>query len=333
MRFAIVGAGAIGAFLGAMLARAGEDVTLIARGPHLRAMQQHGVRVRGEIGEFQVKTKATEDPATAGEVDVVILTLKTHSVPEIAPSLKPLLGADTSVLTAQNGFPWWYFYRHGGVWEGTRLESVDPGGTISRQLDPSRVIGCVVYPSTTIVEPGVVLHTEGTRFAIGEPDGSKSERCRRLAEVFINAGLRCPVRTNLRHDIWVKLMGNVAYNPISALTRATLLEIVQGPETRALAAAIMRETESVASKLGIDLGITIEQRLAGAEKVGHHKTSMLQDIESGKPTELEAIVGAVIELGDKLGVELPHTKSVYACVKLLASCQESQLKLSPQLNS
>jgi 2-dehydropantoate 2-reductase len=321
MRFAIVGAGAIGAFLGAMLARAGEDVILIARGAHLRAMQQHGVRVRGEIGEFQVATKATEDPTTAGEVDVVILTLKTHSVPAIAASLKPLLGPDTSVLTAQNGFPWWYFYRHGGAWEGTRLESVDPGGIISRNLDPARVIGCVVYPSTEIVEPGVVLHTEGTRFAIGEPDGSKSERCRRLAEVFIKAGLRCPVRTNLRHDIWVKLMGNVAYNPISALSRATLLEIVQCPETRALAAAIMRETESVASKLGIDLGITIEQRLAGAEKVGHHKTSMLQDIESGKPTELEAIVGAVIELGDKLGVELPHTKSVYACVKLLEAAR------------
>jgi 2-dehydropantoate 2-reductase len=323
MRFAIVGAGALGAFLGAMLARAGEDVTLIARGPHLRAMQQHGVSVRGEIGDFQVAVKATDDPKTAGRADVVVLSLKTHSVPAIAASLRPLLGPDTSVLTAQNGFPWWYFYRYGGEWEGTQLQSVDPGGVISQNLDPARVIGCVVYPSAEIVEPGVVLHTEGTRFAIGEPDGSKSERCRRIAETFINAGLRCPVRTNLRHDIWVKLMGNVAYNPISALSGATLLEIVQCPETRALAAAIMRETESVASKLGIDIGITIEQRLDGAEKVGHHKTSMLQDIEAGKPTELEAIVGAVIELGDKLRVELPHTKSVYACVKLLEAARRN----------
>ncbi len=323
MRFAIVGAGAIGAFLGAMLARAGEDVTLIARGPHLRAMQEHGVRVRGEIGDFQVKAKATNDPKVAGEVDVVILTLKTHSVPAIAASLRPLLAPNTAVLTAQNGFPWWYFYRHGGEWEGMQLQSVDPGGVISHNLEPARVVGCVVYPSTEIVEPGVVLHTEGTRFAIGEPDGSKSERCRRIAESFINAGLRCPVRANIRHDIWVKLMGNVAYNPISALSGATLLEIVQCPETRALAATIMRETESVASKLGVDIGITIEQRLDGAEKVGHHKTSMLQDIEAGKPTELEAIVGAVIELGDKLGVELPHTKSVYACVKLLEASRAS----------
>jgi 2-dehydropantoate 2-reductase len=317
MKFAIVGAGAIGAFLGAMLARAGEEVTLIARGPHLRAMQEHGVRVRGEIGDFRVPVKATDDPNTVGEVDIVVLTLKAHSVPAIAASLRPLIGEHTSVLTAQNGFPWWYFYHHGGEWEGMRLESVDPGGLISKHIDAACVIGCVVYPSTEIVEPGIVAHLEGTRFAIGEPDGSKSERCRHLAGAFIKAGLRCPIRTNIRHDIWVKLMGNVAYNPISALTRATLIEIVQCAETRALAAAIMREADSVAKKLGIDIGVTIEQRLKGAEEVGHHKTSMLQDIEAGKPTELEAIVGAVIELGEKLELELPNTKSVYACVKLL----------------
>ena len=317
MKFAIVGAGAIGAFLGAMLARAGEDVTLIARGEHLRAMQEHSVRVRGEIGEFQVPITATDDPTTVGEVDVLVLTLKAHSVPAIAAGLRPMIGRNTSVLTAQNGFPWWYFYAHGGEWEGMRLESVDPGGVISQHIDPSRVVGCVVYPSTEILEPGVVWHAEGNRFAIGEPDGSKSERCRRIADSLIKAGLRCPIRTNIRHDIWVKLMGNVAYNPISALTRATLIDIVQCVETRALAAAIMQEAEAVAEKLGIDIGVTIEQRLEGAEKVGHHKTSMLQDIEAGKPTELEAIVGAVIELGEKLGVALPNMKAVYACVKLL----------------
>lgn len=317
MRFAIVGAGAIGAFAGAMLARSGEDVTLIARGPHLLAMQRYGVRVRGEIGEFAAHPTATDDPAAVGPVDVVLLTLKAHSLTAMAPRLAPLMGPDTCVLSAQNGIPWWYFYHHGGEWEGTHLETVDPGAVIGQSMDPSRVIGCVVYPSTTIVEPGIVWHIEGTRFAIGEPDGSKSERCRRIADSFIKAGLRCPIRTNIRHDMWVKLMGNVAYNPISALTRATLIEIVQCPETRELAAAIMAEAESVAGKLGIDIGVSIEQRLEGAQKVGHHKTSMLQDVETGRPMELEAIVGAVVELGNKMGLSLPYTNSVYACVKLL----------------
>jgi 2-dehydropantoate 2-reductase len=279
--------------------------------------------VRGEIGDFQVEARATYDPETVGEVDVVVLTLKTHSVPSMVASMRPLLGPDTVVITAQNGFPWWYFYRQASEWEGTHLESVDPGGVISRHIEPARVIGCVVYPSTEIVEPGVVHHIEGTRFAIGEPDGSKSERCRRIADSFINAGLRCPIRTNIRHDIWVKLMGNVAYNPISALTRAMLIEIVQCPETRGLAAAIMTEVDAVAKKLGIEMGISVEQRLEGAEKVGQHKTSMLQDIEAGKPTELEAIVGAIIELGDKLGLDLPNTKSVYACVKLLENARKA----------
>src|ERR1041385_4423131 len=317
MKFAIGGAGAIGAFLGAMLARAGEDVTLIARGNHLRAMQEHGVRVRGEIGDFVAHPAAVEDPAAVGVFDVVLRTLKAHSLTSMAPQLAPLIGPDTTVVTAQNGIPWWYFYRHGDGWEGTQLESVDPGGVIGRSIDPARVVGCIVYPSTIIAEPGVIEHIEGTRLALGEPDGSKSERCRKIAAVFIKAGLRCPIRTDIRHDMWVKLMGNVAYNPISALTRATLIEIVQCPETSDLASAIMREAESVAQKLGIEMGVSVEQRLAGAEKVGHHKTSMLQDIEAGKPTELEGIVGAVIELGEKLGLSLPNTKAVYACVKLL----------------
>lgn len=322
MRFAVVGAGAIGAFAGAMLARSGEDVTLIARGPHLRAIQEHGVRVRGSLGEFEARPAATDDPAAVGAVDVVLLTLKAHSLTEMAPRLATLIGPETCVVSAQNGIPWWYFYRHGGEWEGTHLETVDPGGVTSRSIDPSRVIGCVVYPSTIIVEPGVVEHIEGTRFAIGEPDGSKSERCRRIADAFIKAGLRCPIRTDIRHDMWVKLMGSVAFNPISALTRATLAEIVQCPETRELATAIMAEAEAVARRLGIDMGISIEQRLDGAEKVGHHKTSMLQDVETGRPPELEAIVGAVVELGNKMGLALPCTKAVYACVKLLAGSRK-----------
>lgn len=317
MKFAVVGAGAIGAFAGAVLAKAGEDVTLIARGPHLRAMQERGVRVRGALGEFEVHPAATDVPAAVGTVDVVLLTLKSHSLTEMAPRLAPLLRPETCIVSAQNGIPWWYFYRHGGEWEGTQLETVDPGGVISRTIDPQRVIGCVVYPSTIIVEPGVVEHIEGTRFAIGEPDGSKSERCRRLADTFIRAGLRCPIRTDIRHDMWVKLMGNLAFNPISVLTRATLIEIVHCPETRALAAEIMSEAEAVAGRLGIELGISIEQRLEGAEKVGHHKTSMLQDLESGRPLELESIAGAVVELGSKLGLPLPSTRAVYACVRLL----------------
>jgi len=317
MRFAIVGAGAIGAFVGSMLARSGEDVTLIARGPHLKAMQNQGVRVRGSLGEFQAKPAATDDPSTVGPVDVVLLTLKAHSLTDMAPRLTPLIGAETTVVSAQNGIPWWYFYRHGGEWEGTQLDSVDPGGDISRSIDLTLVVGCIVYPSTIIVEPGVVEHIDGTRFAIGEPDGSKSDRCRLIADAFIKSGLRCPIRTDIRHDMWVKLMGSVAFNPISALTRATLAEIVGNPETRDLASTIMSEAEAVARGLGVDIGISIEQRLDGAEKVGQHKTSMLQDIESGRPPELEAIVGSVVELGAKMGLDLPATKAVYACVKLL----------------
>jgi 2-dehydropantoate 2-reductase len=317
MKFVVVGAGAIGAFVGAMLSKSGEDVTLIARGPHLRALQEHGVRVRGSLGNFDALVSATDDPATAGVVDVVLLTLKAHSLTAMVPRLAPLIGPETCVVSAQNGIPWWYFYRHGGEWEGTHLESVDPGGLIGLSIDPACVIGCVVYPSAIISEPGVIEHIEGTRFALGEPDGSKSERCRRIADAFIKSGLRSPIRTNIRHDMWVKLMGNVAYNPISALTRASLIEIVQCPETRQLATAIMTEAESVAKKLGIDMGVSIEQRLEGAEKVGHHKTSMLQDLETGRPLELEAIVGAVVELGEKMELSLPCTKAVYACVKLL----------------
>jgi 2-dehydropantoate 2-reductase len=317
MKFAIVGAGAIGAFVGAMLAKSGEDVTLIARGPHLRAMQQHGVRVRGEIGEFEAHPAATDDPATVGEVDVVLLTLKAHSLPAMAPRLAPLIGPQTSVVSAQNGIPWWYFYRHGGPLEGTQLESVDPGGVITATYR-FRTRHRLHHLSFDVIHRtwGHRAHRRQS-LRYWRARRIESDRCRAIADVFIKAGLRCPIRTNIRHDMWVKLMGNVAYNPISALTRSTLIEIVQCPETRELAAAIMRESESVAQRLGIEMGVSVEQRLAGAEKVGHHKTSMLQDVEAGKPTELEAIVGAVVELGEKLGLSLPNTKAVYACVKLL----------------
>lgn len=318
MKFAVVGAGAIGAFLGAMLARAGEELTLIARGAHLSAMQQNGVRVRGALGEFVVPVPATDDPADIGNVDVVLLTLKAHSLRELAPRLAPLLGPATSILTAQNGIPWWYFHKHGGKWDGMWLDTVDPKGVIAKCLNPERAIGCVLYCSTALAEPGVVEHIEGTRFSIGEPDRSKSERCQNISRAFVRAGLRCPVRRDIRHDIWVKLMGNVVFNPVSALARATLVEITQCPETRQLAVSIMEETERVAKALGIDIGVTIDQRLAGAEKAGSHKTSMLQDVEAGRPLELEPIVGAVAEIGLRLGIPMPHTMTVYACTKLLA---------------
>jgi 2-dehydropantoate 2-reductase len=317
MRFAVVGAGAIGGFLGAMLARAGEDVTLIARGPHLRAIQERGLKIQGAAGGFEVRVAATDDLESAGVVDAVLLTVKAHSLTSVAPRLAPLIGPHTSVVSAQNGIPWWYFYRHGGEWEGARLESVDPGGVISKSIDPARVIGCIVYPSAIVVEPGVIEHIEGTRFSLGEPDGSKSERCRRIADAFIRAGLRCPIRGDIRHEIWVKLMGSVAFNPISALSRATLAEIVTCRETRELATAIMSEAEAVARRLGLELGVSVEQRLAGAAKVGDHKTSMLQDVEAKRPLELESIVGAVVELGARMGLDMTHTRAVYACAKLL----------------
>jgi 2-dehydropantoate 2-reductase len=318
MRFAIAGAGAIGAFMGAMLSRAGEDVTLIARGAHLRAMSENGVTVRGSAGEFTARPNVTGEPADVGNVDVVLLTLKAHSLPEIAPRLSPLIGPKTTIVSAQNGIPWWYFYRHGGKFEGLQIDAIDPGGSLLKNLPPERTVGCVIYCSTIISEPGVVEHLEGTRFAIGEPDGTRSDRCHQLAQSFIRAGLRCPIRSDIRHDIWVKLLGSVAFNPISALTRATLIEIVQCPETHDLAAEIMSEAEALARLLGVDVAITKEQRLAGAEKVGHHKTSMLQDVEAGRPLEWESIIGVLVELGNTVGLPMPYTRAVAACTKLLS---------------
>ena len=324
MKFVVVGAGAIGAYAGALLQSSGEDVTLIARGPHLQAMREHGVRLRLASGELEVRPLVTDDVSAAGVADVVLLTLKAHSLTEMAPRIARIIGPETAVVTMQNGIPWWYFYRHGGEWEGTRLESVDPGGIIEKHIDSSTIVGSVVYVATIITKPGVVQHVEGNRISIGEPDGSKSERCRAISEAFARAGIRCPIRSNIRQEIWVKLMGNLAFNPISALTGATLLEIIECPETRALASRIMQEAETIASKLGIELGISIEQRITGAARVGHHKTSMLQDVESGRPIELEAIAGTVVELGQKLGIDVPYSRSVYACTKLLARSLETR---------
>ena len=317
MKIVIVGAGAIGGYLGARLAHVGADVTLVARGPHLVAMRARGLRVMSPDGDFESRPNVTGDISSVTSADVIVLGVKAHSLPEIAPQLRPLLTGDTFVVSTQNGIPWWYFERCGGAFDGLRLECVDPGGTIAAAIPAERVVASLAYFSTEIIEPGVIRHVEGNRLSLGEPDGTRSDRCRRLADALIPAGLRCPVTTRMRHEIWVKLLGNVAFNPISALTGATLVQIVRHPEAAQLVREVMAETEAVAAKLGIALPISIDQRMAGAEKVGEHKTSMLQDLEAGRPMEIEAVVGAVVELGERLAMPMPATRAVYACVRLM----------------
>jgi 2-dehydropantoate 2-reductase len=331
VRIVIAGAGAIGGYIGAKLARAGADVVLFARGPHLQAMQTRGLRVKSPDGDFDVRPQVTGDLTTIGTADVVFLGVKAHGLTALAPTLGPLLGPDTVVVSTQNGIPWWYFQHHGGELDGLRLERVDPGGVVASSIEPRRVVGSLAYFATDVAEPGVIHHTEGNRLSLGEPDGSKSERAKAIAETLIAAGFRCPVTARFRHEIWVKLLGNVAFNPISALTAGTLEELARHPETKAVVREIMTETEAVAGRLGIEMPISIEQRMAGAEKVGAHKTSMLQDLEAGRPLELEAVVGAVIELGDRLGVPMPATRAVYACAKMLDEKRHSRSRSSVRL--
>jgi 2-dehydropantoate 2-reductase len=323
MKSVIVGAGAIGAYVGARMAQAGQDVTLFARGAHLRAMRERGVRVIGPEGELEARPRVADSLDAIGPVDVVFLGVKAHSLPELAPRLGPLFGADTVAVSMQNGVPWWFFQGFGGDLEGLRLERVDPGGVVAAAIEPRRVVGAIVYISSEILEPGLVRHLEGSRISLGEPDGTRSERVKKLAEALSAAGLRCPITTRIRHEIWVKILGNVAFNPISALTGATLAQMVRHPEVSGLVREIMGEAEAVAGKLGMELPISIDQRMAGAEKVGEHKTSMLQDMEAGRPIELEAIVGAVVELGERLGLSMPATRAVYACTKLMAERRQA----------
>ena len=318
MKFLIVGAGAIGAYIGARMARAGFDVTLFARGPHLKAMQEHGVRVKSAEGDFEVRPRIVGSLEEAGPADVVFLGVKAHSLPQLAPQLKPVLGPDTTVVSTQNGIPWWYFQGFGGLWEGLRLERIDPGGVISTAIEGRSVVGSIVYFSTEIVAPGIIQHTEGARISIGEPDGARSDRCRRIAEALVASGLRCPITTHLRQEIWVKIMGNASLNPVSALTRSTLAQMISDPDVSNVIRNIMQEVEAVSRKLGMELPVSIDQRMAGAAKVGEHKTSMLQDLEAGRPMELEALVGSVVELGERVGVPMTHTRTVYGCAKLLA---------------
>jgi 2-dehydropantoate 2-reductase len=318
MKFLIAGAGAIGAYIGARMAKAGLDVTLFARGPHLRAMQEHGVQVKSAEGDFVARPAIAASLEDVGPVDVVFLGVKAHGLPALAPQLKSVLGPDTTVVSTQNGIPWWYFEGFGGEYDGLHLERVDPGGVISSAIPARQVIGSIVYFSTEITAPGVVQHIEGNRISLGEPDGSRSERSRKIAEALIACGLRAPVTTRLRHEIWVKVLGNASLNPVSALTRATLVQMVRDPGVCFVIRSIMEEVEAVSRKLGMELPVSIDQRIAGAEKVGEHKTSMLQDLEAGRPMELEALVGAVVELGEKVGLPMINTRAVYNCAKLLS---------------
>lgn len=318
MKVAVLGAGAIGAYVGAALHRGGAEVHLIARRAHGEAMRAHGVRVLSPRGDFTVRPHVTDDPAEVGPVDFVFLGLKANSYASCGPLIAPLLGEATAIVAAQNGIPWWYFHGLAGhPLEDRRVETVDPGGAVSTVLELRRAIGCVVYCSTVIEEPGVIRHLEGTRFALGEPKGGVSSRCAALADAMIAGGLKAPVELDLRDEIWVKLMGNVAFNPLSALTRATMVQMCEHADTRALVVTMMTETLAIARAAGSDPKVSVEKRIDGAWRVGHHKTSMLQDLEAGKPLEIDAIIGAVVELAELTGVAAPALCHVRAAIGLL----------------
>lgn len=325
MRFAVLGAGAIGAYVGAALARGGSDVTLVARGEHLRALQRNGVRVLSARGDFEANPRATDDVDAIGEADVVFIGLKAHQLPPLAPKIGRALKPGAAVIAGQNGVPWWYFQSYDGPLQGTVLESVDPGGAIARAIPAEAVVGCVLYCATEIVEPGVIRHIEGTRFTIGEPDGVKSERCAAIAEAFVGGGLKCPVETRIRDQIWLKLIGNVAFNPVSALTRATMGELGHVEEVRQLLREIMMEAAGVAAALNISLPVSLDRRFEAAISVGDHKTSMLQDLEAGKPLEVECLTGVLIELAARLGIDVPCTRAVHACTRLIDPAMRARL--------
>lgn len=317
MRFAVVGAGAIGAYLGAALARGGAEVVLIARGAHLDAMRRHGVRVLSPRGDFTAHPEATDDLAAAGNAECVVLSVKAYTLPELAPRFGPLLAPDACVLPAQNGIPWWFLQRFDGPLAGSVIEAVDPGGVVSAAIPPERVVGCVPYPAAEIVEPGVIRHVEGTRFAIGEPDGAVSGRVQAISAAFTAGGLKAPVDERIRAQLWLKLIGNVAFNPVTALTGATLGQLALADPMVELLRRMMEEVAAVGVALGIELPVSIERRLEAGIGVGEHKTSMLQDLQAGKPLELDCLTGAVLELAGRLGVEAPHVETVHACVTLL----------------
>lgn len=316
MKICIFGAGAIGGFMGAKLAQVGADVSLVARGPHLKAMRENGLRLIEEEGETTVTVSASDNAADLGTQDYVIVTLKAHSVPPVVPKMQPLMGENTTVVWGVNGLPWWYFHKVGGPLEGTRLECIDPGNAQWDGFGPDRMLGCVVYPAAEVIEPGVVKHIEGTRFSLGEPDGSKSERAMALSKALAAAGLKAPVRPKIRDEIWIKLWGNLSFNPISALTHATLETLCTDPGTREVARNMMLEAQTIAEKLGIKFPIDVDRRIQGGAEVGAHRTSMLQDLDMGRPMEIDALVGSVQELGRVTDTPTPTIDTVLALIKL-----------------
>ena len=314
MRICIYGAGAIGGYLGAQLSLAGEEVTLIARGPHLEAMRENGLKLLIEGEERVTQPVCTSDPAEAGPQDFVIITVKAHSAPLIVGPLRHLLGPETAVVTAMNGVPWWYFYKLEGPWQDRRLESVDPDGVQWDGIGPERAIGCVVYPATEVVEPGVIRHMKGNRFTLGEPSGEKTPRVQALSKTLTSAGLRAPIRL-IRDELWVKLWGNLCFNPISALTHQTLDVVATDPGTRGVARAMMTEAQRIGQQLDVRFSVDIERRIDGAAAVGPHRTSMLQDLERGRPMEIDALLTAVQEMGRLVDIATPTIDAVLALIQ------------------
>ena len=311
----VFGAGAIGGLMAAKLEMAGTPVTVVARGPHYEAMRAKGLVLKSEGQQTVTRPKVATDPKDVGPQDYLVLTLKAHSLIPALAQLKPLIGPATTIVTAINGIPWWYTYKLGGAFEGRRVETVDPEGVLSAALPPSQVLGSIVYPAAEIVEPGVIEHTYGDRFTLGEPDGSRSERAAKLSELLIKAGLKAPVRPRIRDELWVKLWGNMAFNPISALTATTLDRVIADPGTHAICRALMLEGQAVAEKLGVKFALTVDKRIAGGAEVGAHKTSMLQDLERGRPLEIEALLGAVVEMAEWVGVDMPIGRTILALVR------------------
>ena len=318
MKVCVVGAGAIGGYMAVRLAHAGHTVSAIARGPHLAAIRANGLKlIEGDQELVATDLTATDGVAEPGPQDVVLLALKAHQIVPVVDDLAALFGPDTVIVTLQNGIPWWYFQQVDGEYSGRVVETVDPGGVLFRAIDPERVIGCIAYPAAEIAEPGVIRHIEGNRFPVGELDGRDSDRVRMVSGLFEEAGFKSRVLDDIRSEIWLKLWGNLTFNPISALTHSTLVDICRFPLTRGLAAAMMTEAQQVAERLGAHFRVPMERRIAGAESVGKHKTSMLQDVEAGKPLEVDGMLGVVVELAEMTGVEVPTLRALHACVSLL----------------
>ena len=318
MRICVFGAGAVGGLIAASFALAGEDVTIIDRGSHLAAIKSNGIKLQWQDGSVQIaKVKAVDEAAAAGHQDLVVLAVKAYSLEQIAKDTQCLLDPKTMIMTVQNGIPWWYFQKHGGDLDGTCLKSLDPNRALARNIDVDRVIPCIVYPSATVIAPGIIQHVEGNRFPVGELDGKVTERVLAVEALFIKAGLKSRVLTEVRAEIWLKALGTLSFNPIGALTHATILEICKCAETRQLATIMMKEAQKVAEKLGVSMRHTIDKRTEGAEAVGAHKTSMLQDAEAGRPLETEALIGAILEIGKLTDTPTPTIESVYALIKLL----------------